>query len=62
MTMCEKCWSDAYGRAMAHTSKTQTDHYCDLLRERKDNPCTPEQQAGQWWDAEKQRDSRKEKP
>lgn len=28
-------------------SKTQAEHYYDLLEERKDHPCTPEQQAGQ---------------
>lgn len=46
MGACEKCWSDAYGRMRADTSKTQTEHYMDLLEERKDNPCTPEEQAG----------------
>jgi DNA-directed RNA polymerase subunit M/transcription elongation factor TFIIS len=36
---CEKCWSDAYSRMLADPSKAQTDHYYDLLEERKDNPC-----------------------
>jgi len=26
--------------------KSQTEHYQDLIEERKDKPCTPEQQAG----------------
>ena len=42
MTACEKCWADAYVRSLADTSKTQTDHYMDLLDERKDNPCVEE--------------------
>lgn len=41
---CEKCWNDAYLRWMANPGKPQADHYTDLLLERKDNPCTPEQQ------------------
>ena len=59
MTTCEKCWGDAYRREMANTSKDQAQHYSDLLEERKDNPCTPEQQAGQWWDENHQCDTRK---
>ena len=43
---CEKCWSDAYGRMRANPSKSQAEHYHDLLEERKDNPCSPEEQAG----------------
>jgi len=38
--------------------KSQTEHYHDLLQERKDNPCTPKEQAGQFWDEKKQCDSR----
>ena len=37
MPSCEKCWRDAHGEA---------DRYSELLMERKDFPCTPEQQAG----------------
>lgn len=37
MSCCEKCWSDAGNRYKA---------YARILDERKDNPCTPEQQAG----------------
>jgi len=36
---CEKCWSDAYRRMICDSSKSQTEHYYDLLKERKDNPC-----------------------
>ena len=42
--MCETCWADAYSRSLSDTSKTQTDHYNDLLEERKDNPCKPNEQ------------------
>lgn len=44
MSACEKCWGDAYMRMLDHPMKSQTGHYQDLLEERKDNPCTPEQQ------------------
>jgi hypothetical protein len=35
MSVCEKCWQDAGG-----------DHarYLELLKERENNPCSPEQQ------------------
>lgn len=60
MAACEKCWGDAYARAVSDTSKDQADHYHDLLRERALDPCTPRGQAGQWWDEEKQVDTRME--
>jgi hypothetical protein len=46
MAACEKCWGDAYGRMLGDSSKSQGEHYHDLLEERKDNPCTPKQQCG----------------
>jgi len=55
---CEKCWSDAYLRMMCDPSKSQAEHYRDLLRERDKNPCSPREQAGQFWDEEKQVDRR----
>lgn len=57
MSACEKCWSDAYMR-MLSTGKSQGECYLELLAERKDNPCTPRQQSGQFWDEEKQCDKR----
>lgn len=54
---CEKCWSDAYDFGQSD----QTENYHRLLAERKDKPCSPREQAGQWWDEERQCDSRKEK-
>lgn len=47
MSACEKCWRDAYMRTLSHPSKSQTEHYYDLLEERKDKPCTPEEQKGE---------------
>jgi hypothetical protein len=43
---CERCWGDAYLRYRADPRKSRSDHYHDLLLERKDNPCTPEQEKG----------------
>jgi len=57
MSSCEKCWGDAYLR-MRNTGKAQYICYHELLIERAGNPCTPEEQAGQWWDEEKQCDRR----
>lgn len=46
---CEKCWRDAWARfyASADPSKDVSDHYRDLLAERRDSPCTPEQERGE---------------
>jgi len=55
--MCEKCWGDAFLRNLGN-GKGQTENYFELIKERKDNPCTPKEQAGQWWDEEKQIDIR----
>ena len=54
---CEKCWGDAYFRSLS-TGKSQIDCYYELLLERKDNPCTQQEQAGQYWDKERQCDKR----
>ena len=55
--MCEKCWADAYLRAMV-SGQPQSQHYRELLNERKDRPCSPQEQAGQFWDAERGEDRR----
>lgn len=54
MPMCEKCWADAYMRMLSRPSKSQAEHYFDLLEERKDNPCTPRQQSGECFDADRE--------
>lgn len=58
MSSCEKCWGDAYLRSVNHPMKSQAEHYSDLIEERKNNPCAPKEQAGQFWDEEKQCDTR----
>lgn len=45
MGACEKCWADAYLRAM-NTGKSQTECYHELLEERKEHPCSVEEQSG----------------
>lgn len=44
MSACEKCWKDAH-RGL-HAGRSVPDEYQRLINERKDNPCTPEEQAG----------------
>lgn len=44
---CEKCWGDAYLRSLNDQSKSQPEHYLDLLLERQDNPCTPAEERGE---------------
>lgn len=44
---CEKCWADAYLRHVQNPHKSQAGHYKDLLFERRDNWCTPEEQNGE---------------
>jgi len=38
MPSCEKCWEDAFGNP---------EKYRELIEERKNDPCTPEEQAGE---------------
>ncbi len=51
---CEKCWGDAYTRTFIEPMKSQAEHYRDLIKERKDNPCSEKDQAGQFWDEKRQ--------
>ena len=60
MSACEKCWGDAYLRSR-YSGKSQSECYMELLKERENSPCSSEQQAGQWWDEEKQCDKRRYK-
>lgn len=43
MSSCEKCWADAHVYPFGDVAE----RYQRLMEERKDTPCTPEQQAGQ---------------
>lgn len=45
MTVCEKCWADAYMRSLA-SGKSQTEEYEKLLEERREHPCSKEEQEG----------------
>jgi hypothetical protein len=38
--------------------RAQHENYSRLLEERKDNPCSAKDRAGQFWDEEKQCDRR----
>jgi len=49
MSACEKCWGDAFMREMEEPNKSQAEHYRDLLKERKDNPCSKKEQKGQFY-------------
>ena len=42
---CEKCWYDASWRS-AWNGRSVAENYGDLLEERRDNPCTLEEQSG----------------
>jgi hypothetical protein len=46
MASCEKCWGDAYVKSL-YTGYSQAECYNKLLKERENNPCTPEEQAGE---------------
>ena len=46
MPSCEKCWNDAFWMSYIDPDKTQAEYYTEIIKERKDSPCTPEQQAG----------------
>jgi len=57
MASCEKCWNDA--EIMANEGLgDKVLLYHKLLKSRKNNPCLPKKQAGQFWDEEKKMDSR----
>lgn len=59
--VCEKCLADAR-KIMIGTGETERDAYLRLLLERADNPCSPREQAGEYWDDELRIDRRKAKP
>ncbi|HWH59315.1 MAG TPA: hypothetical protein VN682_16925 [Terriglobales bacterium] len=46
-------WADAYWRARM-SNRPQVDCYRELLKEREGNPCTPEEQLGQWREPEQE--------
>jgi hypothetical protein len=46
MASCEKCWSDAYFKSR-YSGKDQAECYSELIKKRENDPCTPEEQAGE---------------
>lgn len=56
---CEKCWDDAYTLSRV-TGRPQAEHYRELLKARSvvGPMCSMREQAGQFWDEARQRDSR----
>lgn len=57
MSACEKCWGDAFSRSYG-SGRSQAECYTEILKERENNPCSPREQAGQYWDKEHGCDSR----
>ena len=57
MASCEKCWNDAY--YLQDCEESHYEMYNRLIKERKDNPCSEVEQAGQFWDEERKVDTRK---
>lgn len=55
--VCEKCWSEAFRRSCT-SEKLPIECYFELLEERKNNPCSPQEQAGEYWDEINQCDIR----
>jgi hypothetical protein len=51
VSACEKCWRDA-SKAMLTRGVDQVEEYHRLLQERKDNPCSPEEQDGSIYERE----------
>ena len=45
MSACEKCWDDA-GLIAACSGESKAEVYGRLIEQRKQKPCTPEEQAG----------------
>jgi len=54
MASCEKCWWDSSFMATQGLGD-RVEIYSRIVKERK---CTPEEQAGEFWDEENKRDRR----
>ena len=55
--LSEKCWAEA-ARIVYGTGRDQYEAYKEVLERRKGNPCSQQEQAGDWWDEELQMDRR----
>jgi hypothetical protein len=59
MTACEQCWDDAYLQTrLGLGGGDRVAVYRRLVGGQDTHPCTPEQQAGQFWDTGRQADIR----
>jgi hypothetical protein len=50
--ICERCWSDATIRAFG-SGRSTTEHYNELLEERKDEPCDGRREEDEGEEAER---------
>jgi len=57
MIVCEKCWEEARNRCQSQGGNV-LDHYGEILQEKKNKPCTPQEQGGIFWDLETNQDIR----
>lgn len=55
---CERCWGDARQLA-SDVGGAHQDWYHVLLAEGREHPCSPREQAGPFWDADRQVDRRR---
>lgn len=53
--ICEKCWGDSY---VKDEGVPRVDRYLELIDDRRDNPCSPREQAGEFWDEDREQDIR----
>ena len=44
MAVCEKCWREAARRWGCNPHKSQTEYYLEVLQEKENNHCSPEEQ------------------
>lgn len=57
--ICEKCWGDAYLESrLSHGDQGDIYRRIVLERTKAGKICSPQEQAGQWWDESNQCDSR----
>ena len=59
MAGCEKCWKEAsFRHRVRGEGDSVTEVYNKILDERDGSECSPQEQAGDWWDEDLQMDRR----
>lgn len=59
MARCEKCWKEAsFRHRVSGEGDSVTEVYNKILDEQDGSECSPQEQAGAWWDEELQLDRR----